>query len=388
MFINNSIKKGIIVSVIASSTLFFAGCSNTKKPSKPFITVWSVDSSNKTITIPINPKYKGNYNYTVNWGDGSISKNVNKSITHTYAKDGKYTVKINGAFPAIYLNNDGQDLYMSDYVGNSDKLIEIKQWGDIKWKSFKHSFTGSSKLKITATDTPNLKNVKNMSYAFSYDNTNTFNNINKWDVSNVTNMSSMFASAKAFNQPLDKWDVSHVTDMSFMFDGTKAFNQPLNKWDVSHVTNMTEMFENSKAFNQPLNKWDVSNVTNMEGMFRFAKVFNQPLDKWDVSHVTDMSAMFEYTEVFNQPLNKWDVSNVTNMTEMFDGTKAFNQPLDKWDVSHVIKMSFMFSNAISFNQNISNWNVSNVIFYDHFADDGCPINGTSKMPKFKYKIDF
>ena len=57
-------------------------------------------------------------------------------------------------------------------------------------------------------------------------------NINSWDVSNVTNMESMFLSVKSlFNQPLNSWDVSSVTNMSYMFYGTKYFNQPLNSWE-------------------------------------------------------------------------------------------------------------------------------------------------------------
>jgi len=35
----------------------------------------------------------------------------------------------------------------------------------------------------------------------------------------------MFSNAKAFNQPLDKWDVSNVIDMDSMFKGATSFNQ-------------------------------------------------------------------------------------------------------------------------------------------------------------------
>ena len=45
--------------------------------------------------------------------------------------------------------------------------------------------------------------------------------------------------------------------------GAESFNQPLNKWDVSNVTNMDSMFAGATSFNQPLNNWNVSNVTNM-----------------------------------------------------------------------------------------------------------------------------
>ena len=51
-----------------------------------------------------------------------------------------------------------------------------------------------------------------------------------------------------------------------MFADAEAFNQPLNKWDVSNVTDMEEMFEDA-PFNQPLNNWNVSNVRYMNFMF-------------------------------------------------------------------------------------------------------------------------
>ena len=40
-----------------------------------------------------------------------------------------------------------------------------------------------------------------------------------------------------------------------MFYDTKAFNQPLNAWDVSNVKNMSYMFARAKAFNQDLCPW-------------------------------------------------------------------------------------------------------------------------------------
>ena len=63
-----------------------------------FITVWKTNSTDNNITIPINAFYKSDYNYTVNWGDGTITKD---SITHTYDSAGSHRVKIIGKFPAI-----------------------------------------------------------------------------------------------------------------------------------------------------------------------------------------------------------------------------------------------------------------------------------------------
>lgn len=151
----------------------------------------------------------------------------------------------------------------------------------------------------------------------------------------MTDMSSMFYNADAFNQPIGSWDTSSVTDMQTMFYQANAFNQPINSWDTSKVTNMPYMFGYATVFNQPLNSWNTLNVTNMGGMFIEAYAFNQPLNLWDTSNVFNMNGMFLFAQAFNQPLNLWNTSKVTDMTYMFYGATAFNQNISGWNVSLV-----------------------------------------------------
>ena len=54
-----------------------------------------------------------------------------------------------------------------------------------------------------------------------------------------------------------------------------TFNGDLSKWDVSNVTNMDSMFHDAESFNGDLSKWNVSNVTNMNDMFRDAESFDK-----------------------------------------------------------------------------------------------------------------
>jgi len=230
-------------------------------------------------------------------------------------------------------------------VSNPDgsKLSQISQWGSVVWSSMENALCNCDNFNLTAIDEPNLSVTTNLSTMFF--GAVSFNeDIDDWDVSNITDMSWMFSESQ-FNQGLNAWDVSNVTDMSWMFSQSH-FNQNIDDWDVSNVIDMSLMFSGSQ-FNQSINAWDVSNVTNMRLMFSGSQ-FNQSINDWDVSSVTIMDRMFLQSQ-FSQPVNNWDVSNVTDMSLMFLGSQ-FNQSINEWDVSNVIDMSLMFSDAINYNQ--------------------------------------
>ena len=331
----------------------------------PFVSVWKTDSANENITIStLANKY--DYNYTVDWGDGTVVHNNVGDATHAYTNAGEHSIRISGKFPYI--------------KAKSTKLLMISRWGDIAWSSFENAFSQCSNLDVNATDTPDLSHVTAINGMFDRARNLKGNKyFNDWDVSKVKNMNNMFYYATAFNQPLNNWNVSSVTDMGSMFIRADAFNQPLNKWNVSSVTNMNLMFNGTKAFNQSLNDWDVSSVTDMRFMFEFTTAFNQPLDKWNVSSVTDMGRMFYQATAFNQPLNSWNVSSVTSMLKMFQEATAFNQPLNNWNVSNVTNMRYMFRDASAFTgQDLSGWDVANVKlgYRDGFAAD----SGTGNTP--------
>ena len=148
------------------------------------------------------------------------------------------------------------------------------------------------------------------------------------------NMSEMFMNTTNFNNEIGPdWDTSNVTDMSSMFEGASAFNnsgliQNMGDWNVQNVTNMSGMFQNATAFNRDLSDWDISGVTNMSSMFEGAILFNEDLSDWDTSGVTNMSSMFKDATLFNQDLSLWNISSVTtsaNLEGCFNGATALNQ---------------------------------------------------------------
>ncbi|PKV51591.1 surface protein [Aquimarina sp. MAR_2010_214] len=314
---------------------------------EPFVTTWKTTMANEEIYVRIDNDFT--YDYTIDWGDGTIENNQTTTPRHDYKEAGVYTVSISGTFPAFGLVESS----------NALKLQTIEQWGDIIWESFINAFAQCENMTYNATDVPNLSKVTDMSAMFSV--ATSFNgDLSAWDVSNVTSMYLMFNGAIAFNGDLSAWDVSKVTNMKRMFDGAIAFNGDLSKWDVSKVTDMEDMFYRANVFTGDLSAWDVSKVTNMNSMFQNARSFNRDLSTWDVSKVTNMEDMFAEAHAFNGDISSWDVSKVTNMNTMFYGANSFTGDISSWDVSNVTSMGGMFYGANSFNGDISSWDVSKV----------------------------
>ena len=105
---------------------------------KTFITQWSV-TNGETIVLPIYEKQETdeergeketyfNYNFTVDYGDGTVAEITSfddEDRYHTYSKAGTYDVKIKGMCEGWSFYNVGD---------STSNLTQIKQWGVIQAK--------------------------------------------------------------------------------------------------------------------------------------------------------------------------------------------------------------------------------------------------------------
>jgi len=279
------------------------------------------DSGVGNFKIDTSPTVGFSYRYKVDWGDGEISATTSSSdLTHTYPSGDTYTIKISGRFDSFRYDNSAE----------ADKIISINSWGNIAWKSFYNSFYGASNLTGITSNPPNINSIANHNepsetfFTVAFSNcTNLDADFGSWDMSNVTNMNSMFSNASSFNNggspSISGWTTSACTNMTLMFRNVPAFNQPIGSWDVSNVTTLDSMFQDAHAFNQAIGSWDVSNVTNMGNMFQSASQsnFNQDIGSWDVSNVTNMDSMLNNTSI---SIQNYD-SILTGWTG-WDGTGA------------------------------------------------------------------
>ena len=276
-----------------------------------FISVWdtTLGDGNPSISLPL--VASGNYNFSVNWGDGNtdtITAYDQAEILHNYSTGGVYTITITGTIEGWSFAKMG---------GDCPKITSITNIGPLKLGNEGAYFYGCSNLTTIGgifdlTGTTIFNNMFNSCTSLT-----SVNGIGSWNTSAVISMKNVFNGATNFNQNIGGWDVSAVSSMGGMFAAATSFNQPLNSWNVSSVIDMGYMFQNATSFNADINGWDVSSVTSMYGMFQEATSFNGNIGGWDVSSVTDMgNFMYGKTSADFNPLtydnilNSWSLINL------------------------------------------------------------------------------
>lgn len=302
---------------------------------------------------------------SIDWGDNTTVQTFNATtancnneslfpgIAHTYALAGNYTVSFdrNGPGP-VWLTRFGTtgQSYWNRF--SSSRLLRVRSFGSLGLQSLFAAFSGNTLLELPST-LP--LTVTNLAGTLGLSNTN-LPSISSWDTSSVTDMTSLFFTNPAFNQPLP-WNTANVRSMNGMFSNTASFNQSLNHFRVSSVTSMLSMFNGALAFNQPLDQWDISSVRTIAAIFQGARTFNQDINLWDTSTVTNMGSAFANAEAFNQPLFRWNTTSVTDMGFMFSGASVFNQNLTNWCVSNfgTVPPSSFSQNSALVASNLPRW---------------------------------
>ena len=158
-----------------------------------------------------------------------------------------YDIFLNENYQSILLQtlykkiiNDvpGNTINLSIYI-NLENLYNI---GDpMNDASFNASITVPD-LKIHELNNGQHSSLKKMFYNARYFNTD----ISNWDVSNITIMESMFAYTSSFEGiNLGKWKTDSLINAKSMFENAKGFNADISNWNVYNVTNMESMFASS-----------------------------------------------------------------------------------------------------------------------------------------------
>jgi surface protein len=233
---------------------------NINQPILPSSLVLEYDT-NKAINdyeYTIDLTFLGKYNNidNIDWGDGSNFTNSQlttpapSNYIHTYTDKRIYTVIINGV----------ENVRLGYGEGNKP----IRQ------------------LITKIIQFPN--NCKSI----ICDDLSLLESVPEFLPTSVDNLNTCFYSCSIFNQNLNSWDVSNVTDMGYMFANCINFNngdepgqsnKPLN-WNVENVKDMSFMFWLCSSFNQDISNWNIKSVTNVYSMLNMCTSFRQDLRKW------------------------------------------------------------------------------------------------------------
>ncbi len=218
-------------------TIFRHAGKSTTGPSEysKFVARWDTTqagSADDTIVLPL--VADGTYNFYIDWGDGNrdtITGYDQSQATHQYSDTGIYTIQL--------VANDMVGWQFDD-SGDDDKLVEIMEWGPLRFVSDDTNlFKGCSNLTLSTTSNPPFNADAAGMFQDCSSLTGTGGDILNWDVSSVTGMDFMLAGCTSLDADLSNWDVSAVKSAEGFMSGaglsTENYNRILSGWSSQSV---------------------------------------------------------------------------------------------------------------------------------------------------------
>jgi hypothetical protein len=199
-----------------------------------------------------------------------------------------------------------------------------------------------------------------------------------WTASKCNIFNSMFANTAGFNQPVptlvDTSTLANCT-MTNMFNSASVFNQNLNTWNVSKVTNMSSVFSGTSVFNNGQSV--TQTVTGTPSLASYSNAspytltcpdasFNLDFSSGDGIIITTGGSAIYSSVVATTPTSAtltlsalYPISIllaagvITSIKKQVAGTAEFDL---SWNTQNVTTMASMFQNAYYFNQRLP-WNM-------------------------------
>ena len=294
-----------------------------------FISTWKTDnlgtSGDTQITLPL--EAGGDYDFGINWGDGSSSKITaydQTEVTHTYPIAGTYKVQIDGVINGWKFGNGG----------DKAKITDISQWGDLLIGNSGNYFQGCSSLNVTATDVLDVSGVTNFARAFDSCTSLTTLDVSNWDVSSVTTFDRMFVDCRTLaTVDVSNWDVSNATEFKYLFAGChRLVTLDVSAWELNTDDGISfrGIFYNcTKLTTLDVSNWDTSNVaTFWAAFYNCNKLTTLDISSFAITLLTDAAYMLEFVTIANYSdvLINWaaQIPNIKNNVTFNAGTNTYN----------------------------------------------------------------
>ena len=265
----------------------------------------------------------------VSWGDGTPIQTYKDfessgSVTHTYAKAGRYVVKGHLHFTSGYSNNTKSCLTVVAAVPEG-------QPSNIGGRIVTSSFSGCNNLvSANVTGLINKRHTETLGIQM-FDGCSSLTQITgleTWDISNITTLSWTFYNIPNIKSitGLKNWDVSKLQKLDITFNGCKQLRQlDIESWNTPNLRAIPNAFGNCPNLDLSILKdWNVSNVEYINGAFNgnLGTDFSW-LENWNIgSKLKDMSNMMNNAiNVESLDLSRWNCPNINNMASAFYNCK-------------------------------------------------------------------
>ena len=205
------------------------------------------------------------------------------------------------------------------------------------------------------------KHAKHIARAFKNTPYLTDANVSYWEISDATDLTSVFENTGISNIDLAGSDFKNATLTTNMFKNSKASYIYLNKAKFDKVTNAAHMFDGANWVSSlDLAHTNFREVTDITSMFNncTASVFDLKNSKFE--KIKDFSNMFNNTSGASKiDLSALQLTAAEDLSNMFKNTTASEIIINTNNNiggSHITNMSEMFNGA----QNVTSLNLGNI----------------------------
>ena len=197
-------------------------------------------TSGQEFGLPLINSSSAQYNFTVDWGDGSSLTTVtsfsDNNFNHTYASSGTYQVIIRGTIKGWSVQETTNDI--ANDLATRDSYRDILSWGSLEFiDNVTGMFASCTNLNILASNGPTIGNT--LESAFASCSLSTSSGVQNWDIANVTSLDSTFINT-SINANLSGWNISSVTTaLNFMAGvtlSTSNYDSILRGWQIQAVS--------------------------------------------------------------------------------------------------------------------------------------------------------
>jgi hypothetical protein len=284
----------------------------TPPPNTSFIIEVDTNSLFGDLTLPL--VTGNNYNFTVDWGDGSSVETVTAwddvNTSHTYTVDDVYEITIDGVMSVWQTNTQ---------ASMNTVLRKVLNFGDTGLTTCSEMFEGSTWLSHVSGSS-NFAGITDFSLMMSNCPELVSVSCESWNLSDAVDVSEMWAYSTFLGvlQPdVSNWGVSNVQIFTSMYDAAIGFDPDVTLWETGAGIYFGEMFQLTDVATPNVTDWDMANATVIGDMFSYSDVATPNVTGWVTSSVEDASWMFDTALLANPDVSGWDMTNAVNVDGMF-----------------------------------------------------------------------